>query len=81
MGAGYHSIHHTAYKYNYGHYFIFMDQIFGTLLTPEEERGEGVKEEEVRQVSPAGSVSDFQVGGQPQSLGGQDSSSAKLVAA
>jgi len=36
MGAGYHIIHHTSYKDNYGHYFIFMDWIFGTLLSPEE---------------------------------------------
>mmetsp|Transcript_80583 Transcript_80583/g.163938 ORF Transcript_80583/g.163938 Transcript_80583/m.163938 type:complete len:344 (-) Transcript_80583:306-1337(-) len=36
MGAKYHTIHHTNYKTNYGHYFIFMDQLFGTLETPEE---------------------------------------------
>jgi lathosterol oxidase len=36
MGAGYHTIHHTTYKHNYGHYFTFMDRIFGTLETPEE---------------------------------------------
>ncbi|CAK0786650.1 hypothetical protein CVIRNUC_009864 [Coccomyxa viridis] len=36
MGAGYHTIHHTTYKHNYGHYFIYMDKIFGTLVTPEE---------------------------------------------
>lgn len=24
LGAGYHTIHHTTYKHNYGHYFIFM---------------------------------------------------------
>jgi len=36
MGAGYHTIHHTSYKDNYGHYFIFMDWLFGTLLTPED---------------------------------------------
>ncbi|KAG1653207.1 hypothetical protein FOA52_006732 [Chlamydomonas sp. UWO 241] len=36
MGAKYHTIHHTNYKTNYGHYFIFMDQLFGTLQTPEE---------------------------------------------
>jgi len=56
MGAGYHSIHHTSYKHNYGHYTIFMDQVFGTMLTPEdEEEDKGGKLE--RQVSPAGSVS------------------------
>jgi len=36
LGARYHTIHHTNYKTNYGHYFIFMDQIFGTLLRPED---------------------------------------------
>ena len=36
MGAGFHTIHHTTYKHNYGHYFTFMDQLFGTLETPEE---------------------------------------------
>jgi len=35
MGAGYHTIHHTTYKHNYGHYFTYMDRIFGTLITPE----------------------------------------------
>ena len=36
MGAGYHTIHHTAYKFNYGHYTTIMDRWFGTLLTPDE---------------------------------------------
>ena len=36
MGAGYHTIHHTLYNYNYGHYTTFMDRLFGTLITPEE---------------------------------------------
>ena len=36
MGAAYHTIHHVTYKYNYGHYFIYMDKIFGTLTPPEE---------------------------------------------
>ena len=34
MGAAYHTIHHTSYKYNYGHYFIYCDQIMGTLMVP-----------------------------------------------
>jgi len=34
MGAGYHTIHHTTYRHNYGHYTIFMDWLFGTLQTP-----------------------------------------------
>ncbi|EFN51518.1 hypothetical protein CHLNCDRAFT_37407 [Chlorella variabilis] len=36
MGAGYHTIHHVLYNYNYGHYFTFVDRLFGTLITPEE---------------------------------------------
>ena len=31
-----HTIHHTDYKTNYGHYFTYMDYIFGTLLPPDE---------------------------------------------
>lgn len=34
MGAGYHTIHHTTYKHNYGHYTIWMDWMFGTLRDP-----------------------------------------------
>jgi len=34
MGAGYHTIHHTTYRHNYGHYTVFMDWLFGTLRTP-----------------------------------------------
>lgn len=40
MGAGYHTIHHTTYKHNYGHYFVYMDKFFGTLVTPEEYEAE-----------------------------------------
>ena len=36
MGAGYHSIHHTTYAHNYGHYFVYCDYLFGTLEWPEE---------------------------------------------
>ena len=36
MGAGWHTIHHTTYKHNYGHYFVIMDWVFGTLVSPEE---------------------------------------------
>lgn len=36
MGAGYHSIHHTTYRHNYGHYFVYMDKLFGSLVTPTE---------------------------------------------
>ncbi|GFR45951.1 hypothetical protein Agub_g7417 [Astrephomene gubernaculifera] len=36
MGAGYHTIHHTTYKHNYGHYFVFIDWLYGTMLTPEQ---------------------------------------------
>ncbi|XP_023641061.1 putative Delta(7)-sterol-C5(6)-desaturase 2 [Capsella rubella] len=34
MGAGYHTIHHTTYKHNYGHYTIWMDWMFGSLRVP-----------------------------------------------
>lgn len=34
MGAGYHVIHHTGYKYNYGHYLTVCDWMFGTLKRP-----------------------------------------------
>jgi len=36
MGAKYHTIHHTTYKHNYGHYTIYADKFFGTLISPEE---------------------------------------------
>ena len=36
LGARFHTIHHTNYKTNYGHYFVFMDQLFGSLETPED---------------------------------------------
>lgn len=36
MGAGWHTIHHTSYRHNYGHYFVIMDWLFGTLISPEE---------------------------------------------
>lgn len=36
MGAGYHAIHHTTYKHNYGHYFCFFDQLYNTLVLPED---------------------------------------------
>ncbi|KAK9802700.1 hypothetical protein WJX73_008596 [Symbiochloris irregularis] len=36
MGAGYHTIHHTTYQHNYGHYFIYMDRFFNTLEDPDE---------------------------------------------
>lgn len=36
MGAGWHTIHHTSYKHNYGHYFVIMDWLFGTLISPAE---------------------------------------------
>ncbi|XP_078431845.1 delta(7)-sterol-C5(6)-desaturase-like [Wolffia australiana] len=34
MGAGYHTIHHTTYRHNYGHYTVLMDWLFGTLRNP-----------------------------------------------
>ncbi|QDZ20109.1 sterol desaturase [Chloropicon primus] len=35
MGAGYHTIHHTTYRHNYGQFFTYMDRLFGTILYPE----------------------------------------------
>lgn len=34
MGAGYHTIHHTTYRHNYGHFTTWMDYMFGTLRDP-----------------------------------------------
>ncbi|XP_050229757.1 delta(7)-sterol-C5(6)-desaturase-like [Mercurialis annua] len=43
MGAGYHTIHHTTYRHNYGHYTIWMDWMLGTLRDPDEDASEKVK--------------------------------------
>ncbi|XP_047322455.1 delta(7)-sterol-C5(6)-desaturase-like [Impatiens glandulifera] len=37
MGSTYHTIHHTTYKHNYGHYTILMDWMFGTLTHPKDD--------------------------------------------
>jgi Delta7-sterol 5-desaturase len=37
MGAGYHTIHHTTYRHNYGHFTVWMDWMFNTLRDPEED--------------------------------------------
>lgn len=37
MGAGYHTLHHTVYNKNYGHYFTYMDKLHNTLFTPEQD--------------------------------------------
>lgn len=42
MGAGYHTIHHTTYRHNYGHYTIWMDWMFGTLRDPEEDEAKKI---------------------------------------
>ena len=39
MGAGYHTIHHTTYKHNYGQYLTYADAVHGTLVTPGEYAG------------------------------------------
>jgi len=36
MGAGYHTIHHTTYRHNYGQFFTYCDWLFGTLQYPDE---------------------------------------------
>ena len=35
MGSGFHTIHHTTYKHNYGHYTVLFDWLFGTLKYPD----------------------------------------------
>lgn len=54
MGAGYHTLHHTVYNKNYGHYFTYMDKLHGTLFSPEEDEGRKLKQasDRVRFVSP-----------------------------
>lgn len=42
MGAGYHTIHHTTYRHNYGHYTIWMDWMFGTLRDPLEDEDKNI---------------------------------------
>ncbi|KVI02795.1 Fatty acid hydroxylase [Cynara cardunculus var. scolymus] len=42
MGAGYHTIHHTTYRHNYGHYTVWMDWMFGTLRDPCEEENKKI---------------------------------------
>jgi sterol desaturase/sphingolipid hydroxylase (fatty acid hydroxylase superfamily) len=34
MGSKYHTYHHTAYRDNYGQFFVFFDWIHGTLTDP-----------------------------------------------
>ena len=41
MGAAYHTIHHTDYKSNYGHYTTLFDGLFGTLMRPELPQADG----------------------------------------
>ena len=35
MGSKYHTVHHTHFVYNYGQFFTFCDQYWGTLRVPE----------------------------------------------
>ena len=35
MGAKYHTVHHTHFHYNFGQFFTFCDQIFGTFRVPD----------------------------------------------
>jgi Delta7-sterol 5-desaturase len=53
MGAGWHTIHHTTYKHNYGHYFVIMDWLFGTLVSPEEFAAENERLRAVRTAAAA----------------------------
>ncbi len=34
MGSKYHMYHHTAYRDNYGQFFVFFDWLHGTLTDP-----------------------------------------------
>ena len=34
LGAGHHTIHHTHFKYNYGHYTTIFDRLLKTLQSP-----------------------------------------------
>jgi lathosterol oxidase len=45
MGSRYHTIHHTIYKVNYGHYTTYFDRLFGTCITPEEYEAKMAKAE------------------------------------
>lgn len=42
MGAGYHTVHHTTYRHNYGHFTIWMDWMFGTLRDPLQDEGKAM---------------------------------------
>jgi lathosterol oxidase len=39
MGSKYHMYHHTAYRDNYGQFFVFFDWLHGTLTDPLELKG------------------------------------------
>ncbi|CAM9993826.1 unnamed protein product [Ectocarpus sp. 6 AP-2014] len=39
MGAKYHTVHHTHYHVNFGQFFTFCDQYWGTLKRPQDMRG------------------------------------------
>ena len=41
MGAGYHTLHHTTYRDNYGQFFVFFDWVHETLLPPKHRREQG----------------------------------------
>jgi lathosterol oxidase len=64
-GAAHHTIHHTKFNYNYGQYFTFWDQFFGTFKDPyqqwpyelDEEVLEKVRKEEVMELQAARRVS------------------------
>jgi hypothetical protein len=43
MGAGYHSLHHTAVRCNYGQYLVLMDWLHSTLRAPEGGAGDKAK--------------------------------------
>jgi len=96
MGAGYHTIHHTIYKVNYGHYFTFFDALYNTCVTPEEyedgksfakELQEGEQEWEVLALEKAGVIAAGSgaggtvMAGPPKSPGPRTRSSTRAMSA
>jgi lathosterol oxidase len=64
-GAAHHTIHHTKFNCNYGQYFTFSDQLFGTFKDPyqqwpyelDENVIERVKQQEAKELAQARRVS------------------------
>lgn len=76
MGAGWHTIHHTSYKHNYGHYFVIMDWLFDTLMDPRD-----FAEQTAKQKAALTAPTVEQVGEQHSSANGKVSAPANPKAA